>query len=79
MGVDEGLRKLLTNASNSSELRWRACRAAWIDSRSRSSSASAAFSSNGWARSVGDTAYIIAAVSPLIAVLFIRATSRTNP
>ena len=48
IGVDSGLRKLLTNASNSSDVRRRASRAASIESRKRSSSASAAFSSNVW-------------------------------
>lgn len=55
MSVDAGVRKPLMNASNSAEVRCRACRAAWIDSRSRSSSASAAFSSNRWRCSSGVT------------------------
>ena len=55
IGVDAGARKPLMNAANSSEVRCRACRAARIDSRNRSSSASAASSSNGWACSFDDT------------------------
>lgn len=46
-GADAGARKLCTNASNSSDFRCRAWRAASIDARSRSSSAIAAGSSNG--------------------------------